>query len=130
MGDKLKKPLEQVRDIIRLKHYSIRTEQTYLSWMKRYILFHNKRHPNDMGRDEIEAFLSHLAVNLKVSASTQNQAFNALLFLYREVLKKDLDESSNAIRAKKSRHLPTVMAKEETMKVIGALSGDFRLEFS
>jgi integron integrase len=95
--------------------------------MKRYILFHNKRHPNDMGSAEIEKFLSHLAVNLKVSASTQNQAFNALLFLYREVLKKDLDESIHAIRAKRPRRLPTVMTKEETMKVIGALSGDFQL---
>ncbi|MCF6155742.1 MAG: integron integrase [Candidatus Brocadia sp.] len=127
MSDKPKKLLEQVRDLIRLKHYSIRTEQTYLSWMKRYILFHNKRHPNDMGSAEIEKFLSHLAVNLKVSASTQNQAFNALLFLYREVLKKDLDESIHAIRAKRPRRLPTVMTKEETMKVIGALSGDFQL---
>ncbi|CAG0943030.1 Tyrosine recombinase XerD [Candidatus Brocadiaceae bacterium] len=127
MSDKPKKLLEQVRDLIRLKHYSIRTEQTYLSWMKRYILFHNKRHPNDMGSAEIETFLSHLAVNLKVSASTQNQAFNALLFLYREVLKKDLDESIHAIRAKRPRRLPTVMTKEETMKVIGALSGDFQL---
>ena len=95
--------------------------------MKRYILFHNKRHPNDMGRAEIETFLSHLAVNLKVSASTQNQAFNALLFLYREVLKKALDESIHAIRAKRPIRLPTVMTKEETMKVIGALSGDFQM---
>jgi hypothetical protein len=74
---------DRVRNLIRLKHYSIRTERTYLGWIKRYILFHNKRHPKDMGNTEIEAFLSHLAVDLKVSASTQNQAFNALLFLYR-----------------------------------------------
>lgn len=80
-----------------------------------------------MGRTEIETFLSHLAVNLKVSASTQNQVFNALLFLYREVLKKELDESIHAIRAKRPRRLPTVMTKEETMKVIGALSGDFQV---
>jgi len=117
----------QVRELIRLKHYSIRTEHTYLSWIKRYILFHNKRPPNDMGNQEIGAFLSHLAVDLKVSASTQNQAFNALLFLYKEVLKKDLDDSINAIRAKKPRRLPTVMTKDETMKVIGAMSGNYQL---
>ena len=81
-----KKLLEQVRDTLRLKHYSIRTENFYISWIKRYILFHNKRHPKDMQKHEIEVFLTHLAVDLKVASSTQNQAFNALLFLYREVL--------------------------------------------
>ena len=70
--------LDQARDILRVKHYSIRTEETYLSWMKRYILFHGKRHPKDMGQNEIESFLTHLAVDLKVASSTQNQAFNAL----------------------------------------------------
>ena len=81
-----KKLLEQVRDTLRLKHYSIRTENSYISWIKRYILFHNKRQPKDMRKHEIEVFLTHLAVDLKVASSTQNQAFNALLFLYREVL--------------------------------------------
>ncbi len=76
-----KKLLDQVRELIRRKHYSIRTEQAYVLWIKRYILFHNKRHPRDMGKPEIEAFLTHLAVDLKVASSTQNQAFNALLFL-------------------------------------------------
>ena len=82
-----KKLLDQVRDIIRLKHYSIRTEEAYVNWIRRYILFHNKRHPREMGSGEIEAFLTHLAVNEHVAASTQNQVFNTLLFLYCEVLK-------------------------------------------
>ena len=85
------KLLDRVRRRIRLKGYSIRTERAYVSWIKRYILFHDKRHPQDMGKDEIENFLSHLAIKQKVSKSTQNQAFNALLFLYREILEKDPD---------------------------------------
>jgi integron integrase len=113
--------LERARHLIRLKHYSIKTEQSYLPWIKRYILFHSERDPKEMGAKEIEAFLSHLAVDMKVSASTQNQAFNALLFLYREVLNKELGESVNAIRAKKPQYLPTVMTRDETMRVIGAV---------
>ena len=85
-----KKLLDQVRDAIRLKHYSIRTEETYVDWIRRFILFHGKRHPRQMGTPEIEAFLTHLAVDRKVAASTQNQALSALLFLYRDVLKMDL----------------------------------------
>ncbi len=123
-----KNPLfSRVRDLIRLKHYSIRTEKSYLSWIMRYILFHNKRDPNELANPEIEAFLSHLAVGLKVSASTQNQAFNALLFLYKEVLKKGLDDSIDAVRAKKPKRLPTVMTKDETLKVIGAIPADHQL---
>lgn len=117
----------RVRDLIRLKHYSIRTEKSYLSWIRRYISFHNKRNPKEMANPEIEAFLSHLAVDQKVSAATQNQAFNALLFLYKEVLKKELDNSIEAIRAKKPKRLPTVMTKEETKKVIGAIPADHQL---
>ncbi|AFY78092.1 hypothetical protein Ple7327_2831 [Pleurocapsa sp. PCC 7327] len=99
-----KKLMEQVQDIIRLKHYSYSTEKTYISWIRRYIFFHDKRHPKDMGVDEVEAFLTHLAVQEKVSASTQNQAFNALLFLYREVLNIDLGQGINAKRAKTTRY--------------------------
>jgi integrase len=117
----------KVRDLIRLKHYSIRTEKSYLSWTMRYILFHDNRDPKEMANPEIEAFLSHLAVDLKVSASTQNQAFNALLFLYREVLKKELDDSIDSIRAKKPKRLPTVMTKDEAMRVIGAIPADHQL---
>jgi hypothetical protein len=87
MEQRPKKLIEQVRDAIRLKHYSYQTEKTYVYWIKRYIFFHNKRHPKDMGGKEIEAFLTDLAVNQKVAASTQNQALHAILFLYKEVLK-------------------------------------------
>jgi integron integrase len=118
-----KKLLDQVRDLIRLKHYSIRTEQSYIPWIKRYIYFHKKRHPKDMGVPEIEAFLSHLAVNLRVASSTQNQAFNALLFLYRNVLGIELNEEIQAIRAKKPKKLPTVMTESETLKVLNAMTG-------
>ena len=86
-----KKLLDQVRDVIRLKHYAISTEKAYVNWIKRYILFHGKRHPREMGAIEVEAFLTHLAVDQQVTASTQNQALNALLFLYREVLHKGVN---------------------------------------
>ncbi len=122
-----KKLLDQVRDVIRLKHYSIRTEEAYVNWIRRYILFHNKRHPREMGSREIEAFLTHLAVNGNVAASTQNQAFNALLFLYREVLKIQLDDSINAVRAKKPKRLPVVLTKEEVRQVIDAMSNTHQL---
>lgn len=92
-----KKQLDQVRDAIRVKHYSYRTEVTYIQWIRRYILFHNKRYPNEMSVPEIEAFLTHLAVKEQVAASTQNQALCALLFLYREVLCQPLDERMNAV---------------------------------
>jgi integron integrase len=124
----LTKPLlERARHLIRLKHYSIRTEKSYLPWIERYILFHNHRDPKEMAAQEVEAFLSHLAVKEKVSASTQNQAFNALLFLYREVLNKELGESIDAIRAKTPKRLPTVMTKDETMKLIAAVAPDHQL---
>jgi integron integrase len=122
-----KKLLDQLRDAIRLKHYSIRTEEAYVSWARRYILFHNKRHPKDMGSQEIEAFLTHLAVDQKVAASTQNQALNALLFLYRHVLRQDLDLPIEAIRAKRPKRLPTVMTREEVQRVLAALSGTHQL---
>jgi hypothetical protein len=110
MESRLRKLLDQVRDAVRLKHYSYRTGQTYVQWIRRYILFHNKRHPQEMGVPEIEAFLTHLAVQEQVAASTQNQALSALLFLYRHVLQLPLDERIDAIRAKPSRKLPTVFA--------------------
>jgi site-specific recombinase XerD len=98
------KLLDRVRQAIRLKHYSYRTEQTYVSWIKRYILFHNKQHPKDMGVEEVRTFLSHLAVVDNVASSTQNQALSALLFLYKVVLEQEL-ESVDALRAKKTRYL-------------------------
>jgi site-specific recombinase XerD len=111
MEKRPKKLLDQVRDAIRVKHYSIRTEEAYVNWIKRYILFYNKRHPQEMGVSEIEAFLTHLAVDQNVAASTQNQALSALLFLYREVLRIDLQEPIDAVRAKQPKRLPTVLTK-------------------
>lgn len=122
-----KKLLEQVKDRIRLKHYSYRTEDTYIQWIRRYILFHNKRHPKEMGVPEIEAFLSHLAVNSQVSASTQNQALSAILFLYQQVLNQELDGRVNALRAKRPEHLPTVLTPEEVSAVLSQMSGVHRL---
>ena len=103
-----KKLLGQLRDAISIKHYAYATQETYVHWAKRTILFHNKRHPAEMGVPEIEAFLSHLAQEDHVSASTQNQAFNALLFLYRNVLKVELATPIHALRAKRAQSLPTV----------------------
>ena len=100
------KLLDQVRDAIRVKHYSMRTEEAYVHWIKRFILFHEKRHPLHMGEPEVSKFLSHLAVEGKVSASTQNQALSAILFLYQEVLKQELGWINNVKRAKKPSHLP------------------------
>jgi integron integrase len=118
---------EQVRDTLRLKHYSYQTEKTYLQWIKRYILFHNKQHPKDLGVPEIEAFLTHLAVKENVAASTQNQAFSALLFLYRHVLEIPLDDRIDALRARPSRYLPTVLTPEETQRILQQLPGTYQL---
>jgi integron integrase len=124
MPNQSKKLLDQVRDVLRLKHYSIRTEEAYVSWIKRYIFFHDKRHPAEMGAPEIESFLTHLAVNRKVAASTQNQALSALLFLYRDVLEEDLSSHTiDAVRARQSKRMPTVLTREEAMSVIAALPG-------
>ena len=122
-----KKLLDQVREVIRLKHYSIRTEQTYVDWIKRYIFFHGKRHPREMGAAEIEGFLTDLAVRRGVAASTQNQALNALVFLYREVLHQEAGEFS-AVRAKRPSRLPTVLTKGEVHRLIAAMkAGTYRL---
>ena len=120
------KLLDQVREALRLKHYSIRTEESYVNWIRRYILFHNRRHPAEMGAPEVQAFLTHLAVEQNVAASTQNQALSAILFLYREVLHQDLGPI-NALRAQKPKRLPTVLTKEEVRRVIAQMSGIHRL---
>jgi site-specific recombinase XerD len=125
MQERPKKLLDQVRDAVRLKHYAYRTEETYVQWIKRYILFHNKRHPNEMGTAEIEAFLTHLAVQEQIAASTQNQALSALLFLYREVLNQEIADV-DAIRAKRTHYLPTVLTKAEAIAVIQNLSGVYQ----
>ena len=121
------KLLDRVRVRIRLKGYSIRTEKSYVSWIKRFILFHGKRHPNELGKPEIEAFLSHLVMRSNVSASTQNQAFNAILFLYNQVLDTEMPENINACRSKKPVRLPTVMSREESMRVIRSMTGVHQL---
>ena len=121
-----KKPLDQVRDAIRLKHYPYRTEETYVLWIRQYILFHNKRHPVEMGRIEVEAFLTHLAVEKKVAVSTQNQALSAILFLYRHILKIELIDI-DAVRARQSRNLPTVLIPQEVRTVIAQMNGTHRL---
>jgi integron integrase len=115
--------LDRVREVIRIKHYSIRTEQAYLHWIRRYILFHGKRHPQELGATEVSAFLSDLAIQGKVSASTQNQALNAILFLYREVLKIALPWLEGIQRAKKPRHLPVVLTRQEVKRVLARLDG-------
>jgi site-specific recombinase XerD len=98
--------LDQVRQAIRLKHYSYRTEQTYVAWIRRYILFHNKRHPKEMGIEEVQAFLSHLAVVENVAASTQNQALSALLFLYKVVLDQELEPVDAGKKISVPAHCP------------------------
>ena len=123
-----KRLLDQVRDAIRTKHYSIRTEEAYVNWVRRFILYHGKRHPKEMGGPEIEAFLTHLAVEGHVSASTQNQALSALLFLYRIVLHQELDYPIDSVRAKPSQHLPEVLTKDEARQVIAQLSGIYQLQ--
>ncbi|MCU7918726.1 MAG: integron integrase [Candidatus Thiodiazotropha sp. (ex Epidulcina cf. delphinae)] len=115
--------LDRVRAAIRKKGYSIRTEQAYVDWIRRFILFHDKRHPIEMEKAEIEAFLSHLAVNRNVAASTQNQALSALLFLYREALERDLPWLDNVTRAKKPRRLPVVLSADEVGGLLKKLSG-------
>jgi integrase len=115
--------IPEIRRIMRLKHYSLRTEETYIGWITRYILFHGKTHPREMNKSHIEAFLSHLAVHGKVAASTQNQAFNAILFLYRHVLDLPLEENIHAIRAKRSQRLPTVLSKEEIKQLFAEIKG-------
>ena len=118
-----RKLLDRVRDRIRVKHYSYRTEETYVQWIRRFILFHNKRHPSEMGGDEVNAFLTHLAVNENVAASTQNQALSAILFLYREVLELELGLNLDAVRAKRPRNLPTVLTVAETLEILNNLTG-------
>jgi integron integrase len=121
-GQKLKL-LDQVREAIRIRHYSARTEEAYISWIKRFILFHGKRHPLEMGEDEITRFLSALAVHEQVSASTQNQALCALLILYRHVLDRDVGWLQDVIRAKRPQRLPVVLTRPEVKALLGALEG-------
>jgi integron integrase len=116
-----------LRAEIRLRHYSIRTEEAYVDWARRFILFHGKRHPQEMGADEVSAFLSYLASERNVSASTQNQAKSALLFLYREVLGIDLPWLDEVVAAKAARRLPVVLTPTEARRLLNAMSGTMGL---
>ncbi len=126
-ASKGKKLLDQLRDAIRAKHYSYRTEQTYIDWCKRYILYHKKRHPAEMGIPEIQAFIIYLATDRNVAASTQNQALSAILFLYRNVLGREIEFPTDILRAKKPERLPTVLTKAEALSVIDKMNGVTKL---
>ena len=115
--------LDRVRDAIRLRHYSYRTEQAYVDWIKRYIWFHDKRHPAEMGAAEVTAFLTHLASDRSVSASTQNQALSALLFLYGAVLEVKLPWMGEIQHAKRPVRVPVVLSVEEVKALLGRLRG-------
>jgi integron integrase len=119
--------LDQVREVCRVRHYSPRTEKAYIHWIKRYIFFHDKRHPQEMGAVEINAFLSWLATSQKVAASTQNQALNALVFLYHQVMKIDPGEFGDVVRARRSRRLPVVLGRDEVQAVLSNLHGEWWL---
>jgi len=126
-GKPKKKLLDQVRDVMRLKHYSLRTERTYCDWIARFIRFHQMRHPGEMREAEMSEFLTHLARSENVSASTQNQALSALLFLYKEVLKQEIGWLQNVERAKKPARLPIVLTRDEVHKLFSHLRGTARL---
>jgi integron integrase len=119
--------LDQVRAAVRSRHYSRRTEESYVAWIRRYIFFHNKRHPSQMGAPEVAAFLTSLAVDSHVAASTQNQALSALLFLYREVLEVDLPWLDGIVRARRPERLPVVLTRDEIRAVLERLDGAPRL---
>ena len=116
--------LDQMRDALRARHYSLHTERAYLLWARRFIYFHQLRHPADMGQPEINAFLTHLAVHENVSASTQNQALAALLFLYRHVLAREMVDLEGVVRARRSLTVPVVMTRAEVQAVLAELTGD------
>lgn len=121
------KLLDQVREAIRVRHMAHSTEKTYVDWIRRFILFHNKRHPKEMGKLEVEAFLTHLAVHGNVAASTQNQALSALLFLYRIVLEQELGWLEDVVRAKSDKRAPVVFTHHEAMSVLALLNGVYWL---
>lgn len=115
--------IDQTREVMRVFHYSIRTEESYIQWIKRYIFFHNKRHPGELGENEVRSFLTHLAVDKHVSASTQNQALSAILFLYKRVLRLELDWIDDVVRAKRPKRLPVVLSCDEVNRILLAMTG-------
>jgi len=119
--------MDQVRHALRVHHYSLRTEQAYIQWIRRFIFFHNKRHPREMGADEIASFLSHLAVDKHVSASTQNQALSALLFLYKKVLHIEPDWIEDVVRAKRPKRLPVILSRETVTRLLLQIDDPYHL---
>ncbi len=117
------KLLDRLREAIRVRHYSIRTEEAYVQWVRRFIFFHNKRHPDEMGRAEVEAFLTHLAVEGHVAAATQNQALNAIVFLYKEVLRREVGQFENLVWARRSPRVPVVLTLSEVKDVLERIDG-------
>ena len=123
-----RKLLDQLSDAIRIKQYSPRTEKTYVHWVREYILFHKKRHPREMAVPEINQFITHLVVERKASESTQNQAISAILFLYRYILQKDLDETGlTFVRPQKGKRVPTILSKDEARLIISKMTGPYQL---
>ena len=120
---KPKKLEDRLREVLRRKHYSLKTEESYVGWYKRYVLWHGKRHPAEMGAREVEAFLTGLAVEREVAAPTQNQALNALVFFYTEVLEMEL-VGIEALRAKRTSRLPVVLTKEEVGQLLRGVTGE------
>ena len=120
---KQKKLLDQVRDALRTKHYSYRTEQAYIEWIKRFILFHGKRHPKDMGAQEVQAYITYLAVEKNIASSTQNQALSAIAFLYKHVLQKEIALATDLVRPSRPERLPTVLSHPEAMGVLNKMTG-------
>lgn len=122
--------LESIRQVLRTKHYSFQTEKTYLTWIKRFILFNKKQHPKDMGEQEVTNFLTHLAVNRHVTASTQNLALCAIVFMYKHVLHRELTLLPDTVRARAPKRVPTVLSHDEAIRIINTMSGHYKLMFS
>jgi integron integrase len=121
------KLLDRVRQIMRVRHYSLRTEDAYVGWIRRYILFHGKRHPGELNEKHVSEFLTSLAIQGRVAAATQNQALNALLFLYKEVLQRELGFIGNALRVKRAPKVPVVLSPSEVRAILAQLQGQYRL---
>ncbi len=121
-NDRSKSPfLENIRQLMRVQHYAIRTEQAYVDWIRRFILYHGKRHPIEMGEKEVSEFLTHLTVNRNVAPATQGQALNALVFLYRKVLNRPLDHIPNIVRSKKKTKIPVVLSQSGVANLLAGL---------
>ena len=122
--------MESIRQALRTKHYSFQTEKTYLTWIRRFILYNKKQHPKDMGEQEVTNFLTHLAVNRHVTSSTQNLALCSIVFMYKHVLNRELTLLPDTIRARAPKRVPTVLSHDEAMKIINSMSGNYKLMFS